>query len=43
MFCKTGVGVQDVLERIVTAIPAPSGDPDGPLQALIIDSYLMII
>lgn len=36
---KTGVGVQDVLERIVTAIPAPSGDPDGPLQALIIDSY----
>ena len=36
---KTGVGVQDVLERIVTAIPAPSGDPDGPLQALMIDSY----
>lgn len=36
---KTGVGVQDVLERIVTAIPAPSGDPDGHLQALIIDSY----
>lgn len=36
---KTGVGVQDVLERIVTAISAPSGDPDGPLQALIIDSY----
>ena len=36
---KTGVGVQDVLERIVTAIPAPSGDPYGPLQALIIDSY----
>jgi len=36
---KTGVGVQDVLERIVTQIPAPSGDPDAPLQALIIDSY----
>ncbi|MGN1281083.1 MAG: translation elongation factor 4 [Succinivibrio sp.] len=36
---KTGLGVQDVLERIVTSIPAPSGDPDGPLQALIIDSY----
>ena len=31
---KTGVGVQDVLERIVTAIPAPSGDPDGPLKAI---------
>ena len=36
---KTGVGVDDVLERIVTSIPAPEGDPDGPLQALIIDSY----
>lgn len=36
---KTGVGVQDVLERIVTQIPAPAGDPDAPLQALIIDSY----
>lgn len=36
---KTGVGVQDVLERIVTQIPAPSGDPNAPLQALIIDSY----
>ena len=36
---KTGVGVPDLLEAIVTTIPAPSGDPDGPLQALIIDSW----
>ena len=36
---KTGLGVQDVLERIVSDIPAPSGDPNAPLQALIIDSY----
>jgi GTP-binding protein LepA len=36
---KTGVGVDDVLENIVSAIPAPEGDPDGPLQALIIDSW----
>jgi GTP-binding protein LepA len=36
---KTGVGVDDVLERIVHSIPAPGGDPDAPLQALIIDSY----
>ena len=36
---KTGVGVADVLERIVTSIPSPGGDPDAPLQALIIDSY----
>ncbi|MFB9135241.1 translation elongation factor 4 [Vibrio sp. AK197] len=36
---KTGLGVDDVLENIVQAIPAPEGDPDGALQALIIDSW----
>lgn len=36
---KTGVGVDEVLEKIVSAIPAPQGDPDAPLQALIIDSW----
>src|SRR5574344_208627 len=36
---KTGIGVDRVLEEIVTRIPAPVGDPDGPLQALIIDSW----
>ncbi len=36
---KTGVGVVEVLEKIVSAIPAPQGDPDAPLQALIIDSW----
>ncbi|KAA5809440.1 elongation factor 4, partial [Klebsiella pneumoniae] len=36
---KTGVGVTDVLERLVRDIPPPQGDPDGPLQALIIDSW----
>ena len=36
---KTGVGVTDVLERLVRDIPPPKGDPDAPLQALIIDSW----
>jgi GTP-binding protein LepA len=36
---KTGLGITDLLERLVTTIPAPQGDPDAPLQALIIDSW----
>ncbi|HFQ4952395.1 TPA: translation elongation factor 4 [Vibrio vulnificus] len=36
---KTGLGVDDVLEKIVSAIPAPEGDPEAPLQSLIIDSW----
>ncbi|MFV3330387.1 translation elongation factor 4 [Pseudomonas sp. NY15437] len=36
---KSGMGVEDVLERLVTAIPAPEGEIDAPLQALIIDSW----
>lgn len=36
---KTGEGVADLLEELVRRIPAPKGDPNGPLQALIIDSW----
>ena len=36
---KTGLNVEEVLERIVSDIPAPSGDENSPLQALIFDSF----
>ena len=36
---KTGVGVKDLLEAVVHLIPSPEGNADGPLRALIFDSY----
>jgi GTP-binding protein LepA len=36
---KTGMGVDEILERVIERVPPPKGDPQAPLQALIIDSW----
>jgi len=36
---KAGIGVEEILEKIITHIPAPNGQPDAPLRALLFDSW----
>ena len=36
---KTGLGIDDILEAVINRMPAPRGQPDGPLRAMIVDSW----
>ena len=36
---KTGAGIEDLLDMLISDIPSPEGDPEAPLQALIVDSW----
>ncbi|MBL0720663.1 elongation factor 4 [Piscinibacter sp. Jin2] len=36
---KTGLGIDEILEAVITRMPAPQGDPDGPPRAMIIDAW----
>ena len=36
---KTGMGIDEILELVVRAVPPPKGDPDGPVRAMIVDSW----
>jgi GTP-binding protein LepA len=40
---KTGMGIDEILEAVVARIPPPQGNPDGPLRAMIVDSWVGVV
>ena len=43
LFLQAGIGIEDILEQVVEYVPAPSGDIEAPLKALILTLFTIVI